>query len=256
MGPKLSTALLVILSAIVMLEAEAQNALAAAQAKADPDVERYLRNTDQALLDAYAPGDVKVWEAALAPGAVYVDENGEIMDKSQFLKQLTPLPTGVTGNIHIDSYQMTIVGTVAIVVHTDREEEYYHGQTLHARYLTTETWQKNGEDWKLLLLHAYAILQDPPGISLRSAELDSYVGKYAAGDLVYWIRRDGDRLVGFRDGASPTQLSAEVRDVFFVRGHLRSRKIFQRDSNGRVTGFVDRREGVDLTWKRVANPAQ
>ncbi len=35
-----------------------------------------LRAKDQALLDALAPGDRKVWEDALARDAVYVDENG------------------------------------------------------------------------------------------------------------------------------------------------------------------------------------
>lgn len=251
MGSKLSTAALICFFAINARGSGAQ-LVTAPPNSADARVERLLRDTDQALLDAFAPGDVKVWEAALAPNAVYVDENGVIMNRSQFLKQLTPLPAGVTGNIHIDSYQLTLYGNIAIVVHTDREEEFYHGQTLHARYLTTETWTKIDKDWKLLLLHAYAILNDPPEISLSSAELDSYAGKYTAGDLVYWIRRDGDHLVGFRDPASPTQLSAEVRDVFFVRGRTRSRKIFQRDSNGQVTGFVDRREGVDLTWKKAA----
>jgi len=255
MGSKLWTVTLAFLFAISLRAAGAQNA-PAAPPRPDPELERQLRNIDQALLDAYAPGDVKVWEAALAADAVYVDENGVIMDRSQFLKQLTPLPTGVSGNIRIDSYQLTLEGNVAIVVHTDGEEEFYHGQTLHARYLTTETWVRNDKDWKLLLLHAYAILNDPAEISLSSAELDSYTGKYTAGDLAYWIRRDGDRLVGFRDPASPTQLCAEVRDVFFVRGRTRSRKIFQRDSNGKVTGFADRREGVDLTWKKAAENVQ
>ena len=37
-----------------------------------------LRAKDQALLDAIAPGNRKVWEDALATDAVYVDENGEI----------------------------------------------------------------------------------------------------------------------------------------------------------------------------------
>jgi hypothetical protein len=52
-----------------------------AAAAADPAVD-LLRGKDQALLDAIAPGDRKVWDTALAPDAVYVDENGVIMNRA------------------------------------------------------------------------------------------------------------------------------------------------------------------------------
>jgi hypothetical protein len=39
--------------------------------------------------------------------------------------------------------------------------------------------------------------------------------------------------------------------VFFVAGQPRTRKIFQRDAAGKITGFVDRREGIDLVWKKT-----
>jgi hypothetical protein len=35
-----------------------------------------------------------------------------------------------------------------------------------------------------------------------------------------------------------------------VPGQPRTRKIFQRNSEGKITGFVDRREGEDLVWRR------
>jgi hypothetical protein len=48
---------------------------------ADPTVD-LLHKKDQALLDAIAPGDRKVWDAALAGDAVCVDENGVKMDRA------------------------------------------------------------------------------------------------------------------------------------------------------------------------------
>jgi hypothetical protein len=42
--------------------------------------------------------------------------------------------------------------------------------------------------------------------------------------------------------------------MFFISGQSgqpRTRKIFDRDNTGRVTGFVDRRAGSDLVWKRI-----
>jgi hypothetical protein len=99
-----------------------------------------LRAQDQALMDAIAPGDRKVWDRALAADAVYVDENGAVINRSEFLRQLEPLPAGTSGSIQITTYEAHISGDMATVVHTDDEQENYHGQMLHARYLTTETW--------------------------------------------------------------------------------------------------------------------
>jgi len=51
------------------------------------------------------------------------------------------------------------------------------------------------------------------------------------------------------------RLSVEVRDVLFVKGQPRSRKVFQRDQSSQVIGFADRREGVDVAWKRAVSGA-
>src|SRR5262245_210208 len=85
-----------------------------------PDhIAQVLRAKDQVLLDAIAPGNVKVWDENLAPDAVYVDENGVIMDRATFLKQLTPLPAGASGTLVIASYQVATHDDVATVIHTD-----------------------------------------------------------------------------------------------------------------------------------------
>ncbi len=210
-----------------------------------------LRAKDQALLDAIAPGDKKVWEQALASDAVYVDESGTILNRAAFLQQLTPLPTGASGTLQISNYQARVMGDLATVIHLDDEHETFHGQKLSAQYLTTETWRRDGDDWKLYLIHTYAVLRDPPAITLPEKELRQYVGKYsAAPDLTYEIRWDGQRLVGGKKGSSMKPLDVEVRDVLFVPGQPRIRKIFQRDAKGRITGYVDRRESGDLVWKK------
>jgi hypothetical protein len=215
-------------------------------------VTQELRLRDQQLLDAIAPGDVKVWDTALAANAVYVDENGEIIHRTEFLKQLQPLPPGVSGKITISAYTAQQFGEVVTVIHTDDEEETYHGQHLTAQYLMTETWQRQNGAWRLLLVHAYSVLKEPKSAVLPATDLDAYAGRYAAApDLMYTIKRGGDFLVAEREGRPSVTLKAEVRDLFFVSGQLRTRKIFERDSTGRVTGFVDRREGSDLVWKRL-----
>lgn len=53
------------------------------------------------------------------------------------------------------------------------------------------------------------------------------------------------------DGRRGSELNVEAVDVMFVPGQPRSRKVFLRSADGRITGFVDRREGRDIPWKKV-----
>ncbi len=216
------------------------------------DVAATLRAMDQRLLDAVAPGDRAVWDAALAPDAVYVDENDVVHTREALLKELVPLPKGVMGHMTIREYRASVSGDVATVVHRDDEAETYFGNELHAEYLTTETWIRRHGSWKLALVHVAAVKADPPARRLPAAELDAYVGDYSAGpELKYVIRRAGDRLEGGASEEALKPLAVEVRDVLFVPGKPRARKIFERDPRGEVVGFVDRRDGRDLGWRRV-----
>jgi hypothetical protein len=221
---------------------------------ADPNlasVQKQLRANDQALLDAIAPGDKAVWERLLAPDAVYVDENGTVMNRAQFLAALKPLPAGSSGHISIVDYDARIHGQVALVVHKDDERENYHGIPLRADYLITETWIKEGADWRLALVHVYVVAKDPPAIKTPPNLLAEYEGRYrAAPDLAYFIRREGNHLVGERQGLPSVTLAQESADVFFVPGHPRDRKIFRRDAGDKIIDFVDRREGEDLVFVR------
>jgi hypothetical protein len=45
--------------------------------------------------------------------------------------------------------------------------------------------------------------------------------------------------------------SADAADVFFAAGDLRIRDIVQRDEQGRVTGFVERRESWNILWEKI-----
>src|ERR1700733_4247644 len=139
-------------------------ALQSAAADANPaSVQNQLRTADQALLDAIAPGDKAVWERLLATDAIYVDENGVVMNRAQFLAALKPLPAGSSGQITIVDYQATIHGQVALVVHKDDERENYHGILLRADYLMNETGVKEGAEWRLALGAVDVGGKDPPG---------------------------------------------------------------------------------------------
>jgi ketosteroid isomerase-like protein len=222
----------------------------AAAADASHTLESTLRARDQDLLNAIASGNRALWDATLTPDAVYVDENGTIFTREDYLKSLTPLPANISGHLDIVDYQLHREGDAVLVVHRDDEFEEYHGHSLEASYLMSETWVRRGGQWKLALVHAYVVAQDPPEITVPAATLDEYVGRYSAGpDLPWIIRREGEHLFGGRDGKTP--LKVEAPDVLFVPGQPRERRFFQRSADGKVTGFIWRREGENILWNRT-----
>jgi ketosteroid isomerase-like protein len=82
--------------------------------------------------------------------------------------------------------------------------------------------------------------------------LCSYAGTYElTPDITTVVRCTEEGLTSERTGRPAATYLPEVRDVFFVPGQPRSRRIFTRDANGRVDGFGDRREGKDIRWRRT-----
>jgi ketosteroid isomerase-like protein len=208
----------------------------------------------QKLADAVAPGDVAVWDRYLDPSLIYAEEDDTYKGKAAALKEITPLPQGLSGTIKIALLSYHEDGDVAIALFRQIETEHYFGQTIHANYLTSTTWKKRADGWKLLAAQVLAEKTDPPAISLPKAELEQYAGTYKLKDseATYTLTVSDDALDAARSGHKPTRWNAEASDVFFSKGDPRIRKIFQRDSTGKVIGFVERREMWDITWVKSA----
>ncbi|WP_420242827.1 DUF4440 domain-containing protein [Roseiterribacter gracilis] len=192
-----------------------------------------------------------VWTRLLDDDAIYTDENGKRFSKNEMVATIKPLPTGVTGNLGPVDLRVRRHGDSAVVTYDIDEHEDYHGARLHALYRVTDSWVRRKQGWRLVAGQVLAVPHDPPAVTLPATQLDDYVGSYALGGTErYVITRDGDGIAGSRNGGAAKKIACELRDVFFTPGSPRSRKIFQRDANGRVTGFVDRREGEDVVWVR------
>jgi hypothetical protein len=210
-----------------------------------------LKTKAQALMDAVSNGDAKVWDAMLDKRFVMIDEAGTISDHASSVAQVTPLPKGASGTIVVTEWKANIFGDTAVETHLDDEHEDFHGQKLHALYRVTGTWRRDGADWKLIGMQTIALRQDPPAVALPRRLAMSYVGRYrAAPDYVYEITWKDGRLYGATNGAKPAELKAELADVLFTPGAPRTRKIFQHDAKGAVTGFLSRREERDVVFRR------
>jgi hypothetical protein len=205
----------------------------------------------QAMMDALVPGDKGPWLATLDPRFTMIDETGTVSNTKQSVDQVRPLPKGLSGNIAVTQWSCTLFGDSAVSTHLDDEHENFHGQKLHALYRSTSAWRKQNGGWKLVAMQTIALRQDPPAVTLPEKMTDEYVGRYRAGpDYVYTITRKNGRLYGATNEAKPVEIKTELADVLFTPGAPRTRKIFQRDARGKVTGFLNRREERDVVFTK------
>jgi Domain of unknown function (DUF4440) len=216
------------------------------------DVPGLLQRQTQQLMDAIASGDRDPWTRYVDDEIVYSAEDGSTKSKAQLVDEVRPFPKDIWGKLRVTEFKTARQGKTAITTYVSEEDEGYFGQVIHARYRSTDTWIETGDGWRLIASHVLALRDDPPAINLAVSTLDEYVGIYSlTSEVTYTIRREGDRLVGNRTGRKPEELKVELRDCLFVPGQPRLRKIFQRDTKGAVTGFVERRESWDIAWRRL-----
>jgi Domain of unknown function (DUF4440) len=209
---------------------------------------------EQEMADAVASGHPTVWDKYLDPQAIYAEEDGSYKGKAAMLKEIQPLPKGLGGTIRIALLSYAQDGDTAVALFRQNETERYFGQTIHASYLTNTVWKKRAGGWKQIAAQVLAERTDPPAMALPVDKLAQYAGTYRLKDSEpgYTLASRNGKLLGTRSGRKPMEWKAEVPDVFFIPGDPRIRKIFQRDSRGRITGFVERRESWDIVWVKTS----
>jgi hypothetical protein len=207
----------------------------------------------QEMSDAIASGDVAVWDKYIDASVIYAEEDDSYKGKANLLKEIVPLPKGLSGGIKIDLLSYYEDGDTAVALFRQNETEHYFGQTIFAKYLTNTTWKKRADGWKLIAGQVLAEKTDPPAIALPPGQLAQYVGTYKLKDSasIYRLTLENGILIGTRDSRKPATWNAEASDVFFIKGDPRIRKIFQHDASGKITGFVERRESWDVVWIKI-----
>jgi hypothetical protein len=212
-----------------------------------------ITQQEQQMADAVASGNVAVWDKYLDPDVIYAEEDGSYKGKAEMLKEIRPLPKGLGGEIKVVPLSYHEDGDTAVALFRQVETEHYYGQTIHASYLTNTTWKKRADGWKQIEGQVLAERTDPPSVTLSAAELQKFAGTYKLknSEPIYTLAVTDGKLTGNRVGRKASEWKAETRDVFFIPGDNRIRKIFQYDASGKVTGFIERRESWDIVWVKV-----
>ena len=220
--------------------------LAASSAFADDHA--LITQQEQEMVDSLVAGNVAPWTKYLDPAVIYAEEDDTFKGKKDVLGEIKPLPKGLGGQIKIVLLSYNEEGDIATALFRQVETEYYFGQTIHANYLTNTVWRKRPDGWKLIEGQILAEKTDPPSIARTPVELQKFAGSYKLrnSEPTYSLAVTDGKLMGTRGTHAPAEWKAETRDVFFVPGDNRIRKIFQYDANGNVTGFLERRESWDI----------
>jgi ketosteroid isomerase-like protein len=176
---------------------------------------------------------------------------GLVYSKNAAATQAGAMPS--PGPLVLRDFIVQHTDTVAVATFLHDRDTPSYMQTMHQTYRSSETWIKRGTEWKLIASLGRQMMPDPPTITLSAAALNDYVGTYAVGPaFTVRITRAGNALTASIDGEKSLPLHATVPDVFFTPGAPRVRLIFQRNANGRITGYLRRREERDLIFRKVA----
>jgi ketosteroid isomerase-like protein len=114
------------------------------------------------LFEALTDGHSKVWANTLADDAVVTDESGRRETKAEIVKNVRPLPRGVSRSIEIRAPKVRQQGETAVLDCENYDQETAHGQKRAVQYRSTLTFVKQGRDWKLTSLHTVPMPAAPP----------------------------------------------------------------------------------------------
>lgn len=220
----------------------------------DPELSALLKMQTQAFSEAGQKGDAATIDRYLDPEVVFTNETGAIATKKDLVEGTTPTPPGAPKrHIEVTNWSLHRQGNVATATFIDEVTQQFQGQSLVLRFQSTETWAKRASGWKMIASHTMNVQRAPEAITLPPPKLDAYVGVYQVDPTyVVTITRSGDGLEASANGGAAVPLKVEIRDVLFTPGAPNVRKIFQRDAAGHVVGYINRRDGGDLIFKKVA----
>lgn len=207
----------------------------------------------QELLDAVIHGKPEVWRRILHPQALVTDEDGTVYTTEEIAKNIRPLPAGYQGELRIANARFSQVGDMAVLSYDIPETLTLYGQTLQMHFRSTDVYSRFDDGWKLIAKQSLVIPAELTAVKIDPGVYADYVGRYALGEgTVLTVTRRGDRLYS-RRGVSPRDRLLPIGNDRFVRkGHPRGERFFRRDAHGKVTALVDRRDNLDLVWKRIA----
>ena len=216
-----------------------------------PETVEWFRATEQSLMDAIGAGDKAAWDSVMDPSCAVTSEEGEVVTKQKFLDDLGPLPKGLTGGIAVKDLTVKEWPTFAVVRYLADEWESVFGQRLSTQYRVTNTYRRDGDNWKMVAAHLSVVTRDPPAQAVSTTEWPKFAGTYRLmpDGWTFTVEfRDGG-LYGGRDAKKLRAFVPVAPNAFVLSGTL-GEWIFVLE-HGRVGHILNLRKFQPLVWTRV-----
>lgn len=214
----------------------------------------WFQKTTQALFDAIAPGDKFVWDSILADNWIYTTEDGVVLNKTEFLKGLTPLPPGFSGSEKIQGLTVRKLEGVAVVHYWVDEQEDAYGEKLRTKYVETDTYRRDSDTWKMIAAQVTVVPRDLEPVKVNTQGWSALVGKYGLNGRASWpyyvFIRNGT-LYGGRDAKSATQLIPLSPLVYYQKGSIHI-MVFIRDAAGAVNQVLELHKYNEVALLRIS----
>lgn len=218
-----------------------------------PEQASWFQDTTQALFDALATGDKSLWEKVLADDCIYTSETGEVLDRTQFLAELRPLRAGFSGHIRIEDMTFRDLGTATVSHYLVNEWENVFGQQLHTKYLVTDTWRRDGNEWKLVASQATVVPRDLDPVPVDKHGWPKLVGDYRLSprdERPYHVYLREGALYGGSEEKSATELIPLAPLVFFQKGSIHT-LIFVPGADGAIREVLEEHKFNEVAMQRV-----
>jgi len=229
--------------------------VAATARAADPAAtKRWFQDVEQSLMNAIAAGDTQPWDRIMDNGCIITTEEGQVIERDQFLRDLKPLPPGLTGGIAVRDLTVQEFPAFAVARFLADEWESVFAQRLTTRYRVTDTFRRSGSTWKPVASHVATVTTDPPAQPVASDGWPGLTGTYQLrpdGWTFHVVLRDGE-LLGGRDPEKLKRFIPLTPDAFVLQGSL-GEWLFVVGPDGRATRIVKLRKFEPLVWTRLSD---
>ena len=92
----------------------------------------------------------------------FSDEGGNLSAKKDIVASAVPSPSGVSNHLVQTDFGVEMHGdSVAVTTFTDVSTFAFHGQTMHAKYRSTEVWMKEPTGWRMISSQTLTLVDDP-----------------------------------------------------------------------------------------------
>jgi hypothetical protein len=164
---------------------------------------------------------------------------------------LRPMPAGLTGAIAVKDLTVQTFPTFAVVRFLADETQTVFGQKLATKYRVTDTFRRDGKQWKMVASHVSVVTQNPPAQTASSDRWPSFAGTYRLlpDGWTFTVELREGKLYGGRDPKKLRPLIPLTADAFVLSGSL-GEWLFVAE-NGRATHIVSFRKFEPLIWTRV-----